>query len=84
MGQAGAVSAQRIAERRRGVGDPRALVGGVRWIEDGVMFFPPVAGIVPDAVAVDTGEADAEAGRCVVTGRICVWTRSRPPSPPRA
>jgi hypothetical protein len=126
--------AERIAERRRGDGDPRALVGemrrsvllvpsaddglwsarsgGVRWIcaftdetalarfalhhgpgdrpldyaallgarivdeivptlgepaglavdiatEDGSMFFPPVAGIVPDGVAVDvdtTGE----------------------------
>ncbi|MEW2632705.1 hypothetical protein AB0903_13870 [Streptomyces sp. NPDC048389] len=121
--------AERIAERRRGVGDPRALVGemrrsvllvptaggglwsarsgGVRWVcgftdeaalarfalqhgpgdqpldyaallgarivdeivptlgepaglavdiatEDGSMFFPPVAGIVPDGVAVDT------------------------------
>ncbi|MGW7433807.1 hypothetical protein ACWGIN_30235 [Streptomyces sp. NPDC054861] len=120
--------AERIAERRRGVGDPRALVGemrrsvllvptaddglwsarsgGVRWIcgftdeaalarfallrapggepmdyaallgarivdeivpsldepaglavdiatEDGSMFFPPVAGIVPDGAAVD-------------------------------
>lgn len=124
--------AQRIAERRRGDDDPRALVGemrrsvllvpvaggglwsvpsgGVRWIcaftdeaalarfalhhgsgdqpmdyaallgarivdeivpaldgpaglavdiatEDGSMFFPPVAGIVPDEVAVDTGRA---------------------------
>ncbi|GEK03035.1 hypothetical protein ACWDU8_01875 [Streptomyces sp. NPDC003388] len=122
--------AERIAERRRADGDPRALVGemrrsvllvpvaggglwsvragGVRWVcgftdetalarfarhhapggqpvdhaallgarivdeivpalgepaglavdiatEDGAMFFPPVAGIVPDAVAVDTG-----------------------------
>ncbi|MGW3679426.1 hypothetical protein [Streptomyces prasinus] len=122
--------AERIAERRAGVGDPRALVGemrrsvllvpsvdgrlwsahagGVRWIcaftdeaalarfaeqrdmndrpldyaallgarivdeivpglgepaglavdiadEDGSMFFPPVAGIVPDEAAVDTG-----------------------------
>jgi hypothetical protein len=121
--------AERIAERRRGDGDPRALVGemrrsvllvpsadgglwsarsgGVRWIcaftdetalarfalhhgpgdrpldyaallgarivdeivptlgepaglavdiatEDGSMFFPPVAGIVPDGAAVDT------------------------------
>ncbi|MBQ1089753.1 SseB family protein [Streptomyces sp. B93] len=128
MEQAGTVLAERIAERRAGVGDPRALVGemrravllvpvaggglwsahsgGVRWIcaftdeaalarfalrhgpgdqpmeyaallgarivdeivpslgepaglavdiatEDGSMFFPPVAGIVPDAVAVD-------------------------------
>ncbi|MFE5401398.1 hypothetical protein ACFQ9Z_08295 [Streptomyces sp. NPDC056580] len=122
--------AERIAERRRADGDPRALVGemrrsvllvpvaggglwsvragGVRWVcgftdetalarfarrhgpgeqpvdhaallgarivdeivpalgepaglavdiatEDGAMFFPPVAGIVPDAVAVGTG-----------------------------
>ncbi|MFF0835214.1 MULTISPECIES: hypothetical protein [unclassified Streptomyces] len=122
--------AERIAERRRADGDPRALAGemrrsvllvpvaggglwsvragGVRWVcgftdetalarfarhhtpggqpvdhaallgarivdeivpalgepaglavdiatEDGAMFFPPVAGIVPDAVAVDTG-----------------------------
>ncbi|MFJ9865874.1 SseB family protein [Streptomyces sp. NPDC101165] len=126
--------AQRMAERRRGDDDPRALVGemrrsvllvpvaggglwsvrsgGVRWIcgftdeaalarfalhhasgeqpmdyaallgarivdeivpalaepaglavdiatEDGAMFFPPVVGIVPDAVAVDTGRAAA-------------------------
>ncbi|MFF3576354.1 SseB family protein [Streptomyces mirabilis] len=123
---------ERIAERRRADGDPRALVGemrrsvllvpvadgglwsvrsgGVRWIcgftgeaalarfvlqhapgdqpmeyaallgarivdeivpalgepaglavdiatEDGAMFFPPVVGIVPDAVAVDAGRA---------------------------
>ncbi|WP_345942277.1 hypothetical protein [Streptomyces sp. SID2888] len=126
------VLAERIAERRRGGDDPRALVGemrrsvllvpvaggglwsvragGVRWVcgftdeaalarfalhrtpgdepldyaallgarivdeivpalgepaglavdiatEDGAMFFPPVAGIVPDAVAVDAGPA---------------------------
>lgn len=31
--------------------------------EDGSMFFPPVTGIVPDAVALDTGGADAQAGR---------------------
>jgi hypothetical protein len=129
---------ERIAERRAGVGDPRALVGelrralvlvpvdggglwtasfgGVRWVcgftdegalarfarvrdsgdgreagrawefaelrgarlldevipamgepagvainigdADGAMLFPPVVGIVPDAVAVDTGEPD--------------------------
>ncbi|MFJ8944269.1 hypothetical protein ACIRG4_13595 [Streptomyces sp. NPDC102395] len=130
MEQAGTALAERITERRRGVGDPRALVGemrrsvllvptaggglwsarsgGVRWIcgftdeaalarfalrhwpgdqamdyaallgariidevvpsldepaglavdlatEDGSMFFPPVVGIVPDAVAVDAG-----------------------------
>src|SRR5918996_5146120 len=127
--QAGTALAERIAERRRGIGDPRALVGemrrsvflvpvaggglwsvrsgGVRWIcgftdeaalarfalrhssgdqpmdyaallgarivdeivptldepaglavdiatEDGSMFFPPVVGIVPDGVAVDS------------------------------
>nr|WP_237526152.1 SseB family protein [Streptomyces sp. SID4913] len=126
--------AERIAERRSGVGDPRALVGemrrsvllvpvsgdrlwsarvgGVRWVhgftdetalarfvrhhvpgdepvdyvallgarivdevvpalgepaglavdvatEDGAMFFPPVVGIVPEAVAVDAGEVGA-------------------------
>ncbi|SDC54705.1 hypothetical protein [Streptomyces prasinopilosus] len=126
---------ERIAERRAGVGDPRALVGemrrsvllvpsvdgrlwsahagGVRWVcaftdeaslarfaeqrgmnerpldyaallgarivdeivpglgepaglavdiadEDGSMFFPPVAGIVPDEVAVDTGATEEE------------------------
>ncbi|MEU3252692.1 SseB family protein [Streptomyces sp. NPDC006997] len=131
MERAGTVLAERIAERRAGVGDPRALVGemrravllvpvvggglwsahegGVRWVcaftdeaalarfavrhgpgdrpmeyaalrgarivdeivpslgepaglavdiatEDGSMFFPPVTGIVPDAVAVDAGE----------------------------
>jgi hypothetical protein len=129
--------AERIAEQRRGVGDPRALVGemrrsvllvptadgglwsarsgGVRWIcgftdeaalarfallhapadqpmeyaallgarivdevvpsldeptglaldiatEAGSMFFPPVAGIVPDGLAVDSGEAEEERG----------------------
>ncbi|MFG2599226.1 hypothetical protein [Streptomyces sp. NPDC048462] len=138
MGGAGTVLAERIAERRAGVGDPRALVGemrrsvllvpvadgvlwsahsgGVRWIcgfsdeaalarfavlhapgdqpmdyaallgarivdeivpalgepaglavdianEDGSMFFPPVTGIVPDAVAVDAGAGEAGAGR---------------------
>ncbi|WP_405595829.1 hypothetical protein [Streptomyces sp. NBC_01410] len=131
--QARTALAERIAEQRRGVGDPRALVGemrrsvllvptaggglwsarsgGVRWIcgftdeaalarfallhasgdqpmdyaallgarivdevvpsldepaglavdiatEDGSMFFPPVVGIVPDAAAVDFGEAE--------------------------
>ncbi|MEU2280974.1 hypothetical protein ABZ614_03190 [Streptomyces sp. NPDC013178] len=137
MEQARTALAERIAEQRRGVGDPRALVGemrrsvlllptpdgglwsarsgGVRWIcaftdeaalaqfallhgsgdqpvdyaallgarivdeivpslnepaglavdiatEDGSMFFPPVAGIVPDAAAVATGEAEEERG----------------------
>ncbi|MGW6524275.1 hypothetical protein [Streptomyces sp. NPDC054962] len=132
MEQARAALAERIAERRGGGDDPRALVGemrrsvllvpmadgglwsvrsgGVRWIcgftdeaalarfalrhargdrpmdyaallgarivdelvpalgepaglavdiatEDGSMFFPPVVGIVPDAVAVDAGTA---------------------------
>ncbi|MEV7685011.1 hypothetical protein ACFW1F_33975 [Streptomyces bungoensis] len=132
MQQPRTVLAERIAERRRGGDDPRALVGemrrsvllvpvaggglwsvragGVRWVcgftdetalarfalhhapgdrpldyaallgarivdeivpalgepaglavdiatEDGAMFFPPVAGIVPDAVAVDAGPA---------------------------
>lgn len=132
MERSGAALAERIAERRSGVGDPRALVGemrravllvpmsgdrlwsarvgGVRWVhgftdeaalalfvrhhvpgdepvdyaallgarivdevvpslgepaglavdvatEGGAMFFPPVVGIVPEAVAVDTGEA---------------------------
>jgi hypothetical protein len=135
--QAGTALAERIAERRSGIGDPRALVGemrrsvllvpvadgglwsvrsgGVRWIcaftdeaalarfalrrapgdqpmdyaalrgarivdeivpalgepaglavdiatEDGSMFFPPVAGIVPDAVAVDSAAAGEEDG----------------------
>ncbi|WP_367324976.1 hypothetical protein [Streptomyces sp. HUAS ZL42] len=138
MEQAGTALAERIAERRRGVGDPRALVGemrrtvllvpvaggglwsarsgGVRWIcgftdeaalarfalrhgsgdqpmdyaallgarivdevvpslnepaglavdiatEDGSMFFPPVAGIVADGVAVDSGPAGEGRGR---------------------
>ncbi|MFF8036009.1 hypothetical protein [Streptomyces sp. NPDC016626] len=127
--------AERIAEQRAGIGDPRALVGemrrsvllipsvdgrlwsahsgGVRWVcaftdetalarfalhhgpgdrpmdcaallgarivdeivpglgepaglavdiatEDGSMFFPPVTGIVPDGVAVDTDAAEEE------------------------
>ncbi|MGW8061194.1 hypothetical protein ACVV2G_02660 [Streptomyces ziwulingensis] len=131
MEQAETALAERIAERRAGLGDPRALVGemrrstllvpladgglwsarsgGVRWVcgftdeaalarfalhhapggrsleyaellgarivdeivpslgepaglavdiatQDGSMFFPPVAGIVPDGAAVDTGE----------------------------
>ncbi|MGW1268017.1 hypothetical protein [Streptomyces sp. NPDC002491] len=134
MQQSRAALAERIAERRDGVGDPRALVGemrrsvllvpvadgglwsvrsgGVRWIcgftdesalarfalhhgpgdrpmdyaallgarivdeivpalgepaglavdiatDEGSMFFPPVVGIVPDAVAVDAGAAAA-------------------------
>ncbi|MEV7796216.1 SseB family protein [Streptomyces sp. NPDC087512] len=133
MERSGTVLAGRIAERRAGVGDPRALVGemrrstllvpldggglwsarsgGVRWVcaftdeaalarfalhhapggrsmeyaallgarivdeivpslgepaglavdiatEDGAMFFPPVAGIVPDGAAVDAGVGD--------------------------
>jgi hypothetical protein len=132
-----AALAERIAERRRGGDDPRALVGemrrsillvpvadgglwsvrsgGVRWIcgftdetalarfalrhgpgdrpveyaalrgarivdeivpslgepaglavdiatQDASMFFPPVAGIVPDAVAVDLGAAEEVRG----------------------
>ncbi|ROQ67997.1 hypothetical protein EDD93_2449 [Streptomyces sp. 840.1] len=138
MGRAGTALAEQIAERRAGVGDPRALLGemrrsillvpvasdslwsarmgGVRWIcgfsdeaalarfavlhgpgdqpmdyaallgarivdeivpalgepaglavniadEDGSMFFPPVTGIVPDAVAVDAGVGEEGAGR---------------------
>ncbi|MCX5172040.1 SseB family protein [Streptomyces antibioticus] len=138
MEQARTVLAGRIAERREGGDDPRALIGemrrsvllvpvadgglwsvrsgGVRWIcaftdepalarfalrhgsgeqpmeyaallgarivdeivpalgepaglavdiatEDGSMFFPPVVGIVPDAVAVDAGVAREGAGR---------------------
>ncbi|MET9100742.1 SseB family protein [Streptomyces antibioticus] len=138
MEQARTALAGRIAERREGGDDPRALVGemrrsvllvpvadgglwsvrsgGVRWIcaftdkpalarfalrhgsgeqpmeyaallgarivdeivpaldepaglavdiatEDGSMFFPPVVGIVPVAVAVDAGAAREEAGR---------------------
>ncbi|MGW1323911.1 SseB family protein [Streptomyces antibioticus] len=137
MEQARTVLAGRIAERREGGDDPRALIGemrrsvllvpvadgglwsvrsgGVRWIcaftdepalarfalrhgsgeqpmeyaallgarivdeivpalgepaglavdiatEDGSMFFPPVVGIVPDAVAVDAGVAREGAG----------------------
>ncbi|WNI28736.1 SseB family protein [Streptomyces sp. ITFR-6] len=31
--------------------------------EDGSMFFPPVVGIVPEAVAVDAGAAAEGAGR---------------------
>lgn len=137
MEQASTALAERIAERRSGVGDPRALIGemrrsvllvptaggglwsarsgGVRWIcgftdeaalarfalrhssgdqpmdyaallgarivdeivpsldepaglavdiatEDGSMFFPPVVGIVPDGVAVDSGEAQEGRG----------------------
>ncbi|MER5215564.1 hypothetical protein ABT063_34805 [Streptomyces sp. NPDC002838] len=138
MEQARTALAERIAERRRGIGDPRALVGemrrsvllvpvaggglwsarsgGVRWIcgftdeaalarfalrhssgdqpmdyaallgarivdevvpsldepaglavdiatEDGSMFFPPVVGVVPDGVAVDSGEPQEGRGR---------------------
>ncbi|MFI6033281.1 SseB family protein [Streptomyces sp. NPDC051315] len=138
MQQPKATLAERIAERRRGDDDPRALVGemrrsvllvpvadgglwsvrsgGVRWIcgftdeaalarfalhhgggdrameyaallgarivdeivptlgepaglavdiatEDGSMFFPPVVGVVPDAVAVDAGRVGEERGR---------------------
>ncbi|MFD7322590.1 SseB family protein [Streptomyces sp. NPDC059875] len=137
MQQPKAALAERIAERRSGGDDPRALVGemrrsvllvpvadgglwsvragGVRWIcgftdetalarfalhhasgdqpmdyaallgarivdeivpalgepaglavdiatEDGSMFFPPVVGIVPDAVAVDAGRAGEGSG----------------------
>ncbi|CAM5337681.1 hypothetical protein [Streptomyces aurantiogriseus] len=137
MERARTALAERIAEQRTGVGDPRALVGemrrsvllvpvadgglwsvrsgGVRWVcgftdeaalarfalhhgsgdrpmdyaallgarivdeivpslnepaglavdiatEDGSMFFPPAAGIVPDAVAVDAGRAGEEGG----------------------
>lgn len=137
MERTGAALAERIAERRRGGDDPRALVGemrrsvllvpvadgglwsvragGVRWIcgftdeaalarfalhhgrgdepmdyaallgarivdevvpslgepaglavdiatEDGSMFFPPVTGIVPDEVAVDTADATETTG----------------------
>ncbi|MFC5958230.1 hypothetical protein ACFP51_28365 [Streptomyces pratens] len=138
MERARTVLAERIAEQRAGVGDPRALVGemrrsvllvpsvdgrlwsahsgGVRWVcaftdetalarfaeqrgmndrpldyaallgarivdeivpslgepaglavdiadEDGSMFFPPVTGIVPVGVAVDTDAAEEGRGR---------------------
>jgi hypothetical protein len=139
----GATLRERIAERRAGTGDPRALVGelrrapllvpldggglwtahfgGIRWIcaftgesslarfanrhgpgdrewefaellgarlldeivpamaepagiavdvadEDAAMLFPPVVGIVPDAVAVDAATAGPDAGSARPTG----------------
>ncbi|MGY3204549.1 hypothetical protein [Streptomyces sp. TE5632] len=135
MEQARTALAERIAEQRAGLGDPRALIGemrrsvllvpsvdgrlwsahsgGVRWVcaftdetalarfavhhgpgdrsmdyaallgawivdeivpglgepaglavdiatEDGSMFFPPVAGVVPDQAAVDTVDAGSD------------------------
>ncbi|KUN90370.1 hypothetical protein AQJ66_00105 [Streptomyces bungoensis] len=38
------------------LGEPAGLAVDIAT-EDGAMFFPPVAGIVPDAVAVDAGPA---------------------------
>nr|WP_247614111.1 SseB family protein [Streptomyces sp. RG38] len=42
-----------------GLGEPAGLAVDIAS-EDGSMFFPPVTGIVPDGVAVDTGMAGEE------------------------
>lgn len=45
-----------------GLGEPAGLAVDIAS-EDGSMFFPPVTGIVPDGVAVDTDAAAEEEGR---------------------
>ncbi|MEU4263629.1 SseB family protein [Streptomyces argenteolus] len=44
------------------LGEPAGLAVDIAD-EDGAMFFPPVTGVVPDGVAVDSGAAQEGGGR---------------------
>lgn len=59
MDYAALLGARIVDEIVPALGEPAGLAVDIAT-EDGAMFFPPVAGIVPDAVAVDTGRAGEE------------------------
>ncbi|MET9059560.1 SseB family protein [Streptomyces antibioticus] len=62
MEYAALLGARIVDEIVPALGEPAGLAVDIAT-EDGSMFFPPVVGIVPDAVAVDAGAAREEAGR---------------------
>ncbi|MFJ5262087.1 hypothetical protein ACIQAC_16645 [Streptomyces sp. NPDC088387] len=57
MDYAALLGARIVDEIVPALGEPAGLAVDIAT-EDGSMFFPPVTGIVPDAVAVDTGQAE--------------------------
>ncbi|MFD4943885.1 SseB family protein [Streptomyces sp. NPDC058409] len=59
MDYAALLGARIVDEIVPSLGEPAGLAVDVAT-EDGSMFFPPVVGIVPEAVAVDVGEAGEE------------------------
>ncbi|MFJ8854337.1 SseB family protein [Streptomyces sp. NPDC102437] len=58
MDYAALLGARIVDEVVPSLGEPAGLA-----TEDGAMFFPPVVGIVPNAVALDAGEPEEGAGR---------------------
>lgn len=62
MDYAALLGARIVDEVVPALGEPAGLAVDVAT-EDGSMFFPPVVGIVPEAVAVDAGEAQEGAVR---------------------
>lgn len=61
MDYAALLGARIVDEVVPSLGEPAGLAVDIAT-EDGSMFFPPVVGIVPDGVAVDTGEAEVGRG----------------------
>ncbi|MEW1688985.1 SseB family protein [Streptomyces sp. NPDC091265] len=59
MDYAALLGARIVDEVVPALGEPAGLAVDVAT-EDGSMFFPPVVGIVPEAVAVDAGGAGEE------------------------
>ncbi|ARF71268.1 hypothetical protein B7C62_02600 [Kitasatospora albolonga] len=57
MDYAALLGARIVDEVVPALGEPAGLAVDIAD-EDGAMFFPPVTGIVPDGVAVDTGAAE--------------------------
>ncbi|MEU3281950.1 SseB family protein [Streptomyces antibioticus] len=62
MEYAALLGARIVDEIVPALGEPAGLAVDIAT-EDGSMFFPPVVGIVPDAVAVDAGVAGKGTGR---------------------
>ncbi|MFD4949810.1 SseB family protein [Streptomyces sp. NPDC058409] len=62
MDYAALLGARIVDEVVPSLGEPAGLAVDIAT-EDGAMFFPPVVGIVPDAVALDAGEPEEGAGR---------------------
>lgn len=62
MDYAALLGARIVDEIVPSLGEPTGLAVDIAS-EDGSMFFPPVTGIVPDGVAVDTGALKEGSGR---------------------